>query len=506
MKGPSASFGSWAFSTWLFLRLLGVVYLLAFWSLDSQILGLAGSQGIAPAQEVMANARAGADGAALGWNRFMQWPTIFWLGASDAWLTGVCRLGMALSLPVIFGLAGIAVLPLLWLLYLSLATVTGEFLAFQWDALLLETGAVAVVLAPWAIVERPGRHEPPRLARWLIWWLLFRLMFASGVVKLASGDPLWHGLTALTVHYETQPLPTPVGWYAHQLPEWFQRVCTAIVFAIELLVPWFIVGGRRLKRLAAGLFVALQSLIALTGNYAFFNLLSAALALTLIDDGAWDWVMGRSQPRPSLATPRAGSGWQWVPAALVALATVPVSVDILARQSGLELPGSSWTLDVRETLLPLRSVNAYGLFAVMTPRRPEITIEGSLDGTTWRPYAFRDKPSDPSQRPRWVAPHQPRLDWQMWFAALGEADESVWFEPFCRRLLEGSPAVIGLLAGNPFPHEAPRYIRATRARWHMTTWSERADKGHWWTVGAVRPFFGPLARDGGQLRSSLSKL
>jgi hypothetical protein len=486
---------SWALAAWLFLRVLGVVYLVAFWSLDAQILGLAGSQGITPAQLVMANARTWADGESLGWGRFVQWPTVFWLGVSDAWLTSVCRLGMVLSVPLILGVGSVTALPLLWLLYLSLATVLGEFLAFQWDALLLETGAIAVVLAPWTLVERPGRHDPPRVARWLIWWLLFRLMFASGVVKLASGDPLWHGLTALTVHYETQPLPTPLGWYAHQLPAWFQRVSTAFVLLIELLVPWCILAGRQWKRVAAVLFVALQGLIALTGNYAFFNLLSAALALTLVDDAAWRGMLRRRHPGSSPARPGATSKWQWVPAALLAVATLPQSVDILARQCGFELPGSSWALEIRGSLLPLRSVDAYGLFAVMTPRRPEIIVEGSLDGTTWQPYRFSNKPSEPSQKPRWVAPYQPRLDWQMWFAALGEADESIWFEPFCRRLLEGSPTVISLLAGNPFPNGPPRYVRATRAQWHMTTWSERTVDGRWWTTGTPRPFFGPLARE-----------
>lgn len=480
--GPRSS---WAFSTWLFLRLLGVVYFFAFWSLDSQILGLAGSQGIAPAQAVMAQARAWAEADQIGWSRFVQWPTVYWLGVNDAWLTGVCRLGMLVSLPLALGVGSVAVLPLLWLLYLSLATVTGEFLAFQWDSLLLETGAVAIALAPWTLVERPGRQQPPRVARWLVWWLLFRLMLASGIVKMTSGDPLWRGLTALTVHYETQPLPTPLAWYAHQLPAWFQQLCTALVLAIELVVPWFILGGVRWKRVAAATFVMLQTGIALTGNYAFFNVLSVSLVVTLIDDAAWHRILpGRGTAQRVTPSRR----WQWMPAAILAALIVPVSLDITARQAGLELPGSAWTLRIREALLPLRSVNAYGLFAVMTPTRPEITIEGSLDGTSWQPYMFRYKLDDPSQRPRWVAPHQPRLDWQMWFAALGEADDSTWFEPLCRRLLEGSPDVIGLLAKTPFPNGPPRYIRATRAQWHMTTWAEHAVDGHWWTRGTPRPF------------------
>ena len=486
----------WTVSAWLFLRLLGVVYLVAFWSLETQILGLAGSHGIEPAQAVIANARAWAASDHLGLARFLQWPTVFWLGVSDRWLIDVCRLGMLLSLPLICGVGSAVVLPALWLLYLSLATVTGQFLGFQWDALLLETGAIASVLAPWALVERPGRDEPTALSRCLLWWLLFRLMFASGVVKLASGDPLWRGLSALTVHFETQPLPTPLGWYAHQLPAWFQQIATALVLIVELLVPWFIVVSVDWRRRAGIVFVVLQACIAATGNYAFFNLLSAALALTLVDDDAWGRAVSPRWLGVTAATCRPPRRGQWVPAALLATVMLPISLDILARQTGVSPPGSTWTLALREVVLPLRTINVYGLFAVMTPTRPEVTIEGSSDGQTWRAYAFRYKPGDPLRRPRWVAPFHPRLDWQMWFAALGEADESPWFQPLCRRLLEGAPAVLSLLAENPFPDRPPRFVRAVRAGYRMTTLTQRRGRGQWWSRGTESLFQPPLALNG----------
>ena len=491
-----------ALSTWLFLRLLGLVYLAAFWSLDSQVLGLAGSHGILPAADLMSNARAWTTDAHLGAvDQFLQWPTIFWWGASDAWLRGACEAGMVLALLLTAGVGSVLVLPALWLLYLSLATVTGDFLAFQWDSLLIETGALACALAPWTLWERPGAHDPPPLARWLVWWLLFRLMFASGVVKLTSGDPLWHNLTALTVHFETQPLPTPLGWYAHQLPLTMQRASTAAVFAIELLAPWLIVLGARARVVAGAAFVLLQALIALTGNYAFFNLLSAALALTLIDDR----IVLRSRPS-SVSSPSSPAGpigpggrvaayGQWALAIALAILVVPASAEILARQARVPLFTRTARSPLQDALRSLRVVNPYGLFAVMTPTRAEIAVEGSPDGQTWRRYEFRYKPGDPLKPLQWIAPYQPRLDWQMWFAALGDADDNPWFAGFCRRLLDGDADVLRLLASNPFPEAPPHVVRATRARYRMTTMSERrALNGALWTVGPAAPFHGPIGR------------
>lgn len=482
---------SYAYSTWFFLRLLGLAYLSAFWSLGVQVRGLVGEQGIVPAAELMASARRAVEADGLGFTSLLRLPTLLWIDASDATLVSICVAGAVLSLFLIAGVAGTVVLPLLWLLYLSLATVSGEFLSFQWDTLLLETGLVAVAVAPWTLVHRPPGGDPPPLSRWLLWWLLFRLMFAAGMVKLTSGDPLWRGLTALSVHYETQPLPTPIGWYAHHLPQWFQEASTAAVLGVELIVPWLVFAPRLLRHAGCAGLIGLQLLIALTGNYAFFNLLTIALSLTLIDDEAWPaWMRtrGRHLARESIGDRH------WAPSLVVAaaltLVTIPMTTDMLAFQAGLTLPWHSALRPARRALAPFHSINSYGLFSIMTPTRPEIVVEGSDDGETWKPYEFKYKPGDVRRAPPWVAPHQPRLDWQLWFAAFDDIDAHPWFERLCYRLLEGAGPVTALLAVNPFPDAPPRLIRATLFTYHTASLARHRAEGVWWTreeLGSYSP-------------------
>jgi hypothetical protein len=431
----------------------------------------------------MADVREWAGGIGLGAGRYHLVPTLFWLSASDAALQGVAYAGAGLAVLTIAGLAPALGLPLLWILYLSLTIVCRDFLGFQWDGLLLETGLLAVCLAPWRWRDRfVDASDPPRLARWLVWWLLFRLMFASGVVKLASGDPAWRDLSALAVHYETQPLPTPIAWYAWLLPLWFHRFSTVVVFVIELGVPWLIVAGVRWRRLAALTLIGLQALIALTGNYAFFNLLTVALCVMLLDDQALGRLASR---RP--AGKATVAGWRALALPLVvAVLTVPVSVSILAGQIGLPVPS---VIDpLQEAIDPFRSVNRYGLFAIMTTTRPEIEVEGSMDGVEWRAYEFHDKPGPLNRRPAWVAPLQPRLDWQMWFAALGRYEENLWFQRFCGRLLEGSRPVANLLTRNPFPDHPPRFIRATLYRYRFAGWRAHRETGAWWVRERLREY------------------
>ena len=517
--GPATS----ALSSWLFLRLLGVVYLVAFWSLGVQIRALIGHDGILPARDLMTAAHRWADGQQVGFDRFRVLPTLAWLSTSDRFLEGLCYGGSALSLLLVAGIAPLVLLPLLWLGYLSLVVVAGEFLSFQWDVLLLETGVLAMLIAPLARWDRLGRHvDPPRAARWLLWWLLFRLMFGSGLVKLTSGDPTWPGLTALTFHYETQPIPTPIAWYANLLPLWFQTGSTALALGIELVVPWFIFTPRRLRCWAAMLLVGFQGLIGLTGNYAFFNLLTIALCLFLLDDAAierlvpvlrqyapeshMDHDIAESQDY-RIAESKATVGWRWSLRAgsparqprwgaraeaptrqprwgalsiAIAVVIVPVSLVTLAGRSGVDLPGSVLVAPVANLIEPFHSVNAYGLFAVMTTTRPEIVVEGSDDGVTWLAYEFTYKPGDARRRPPWVAPHQPRVDWQMWFAALGRYQDEGWFRNFCMRLLEGSPDVLRLLARNPFPDTPPRLVRGVLYQYHFADAVTGRREGVWW--------------------------
>ena len=474
-------------ANWLFLRLLGLVYVLAFWSLSVQIVGLIGADGILPARAYIDGARAFVAAQQIGVDRFRLLPTLCWFGTSDALLRTLAAAGVVLGGLLVAGVLPTVVLALLWIDYLSLSVVAREFLSYQWDALLIEAGFLAIFVAPLVLVERPrAPSPPPRLGVWLMLWLVFRLMFGSGVVKLASGDPTWRNLTALTFHYETQPIPTPLAWYAHQMPRWFHTLSTGATLAVEFVAPFFILGPRTLRRIAFVLLVSLQTLIAVTGNYAFFNMLSAALCLYVLAD--WTRTGPRAEDRDERAARR--ESIRRVVLIAVAVVIVPVSATRFAGRLGVALPTDPLVAPVADFIEPLRSVNTYGLFAVMTTTRPEIVVEGSNDGEQWTPYEFRYKAGDVRRRPPWVAPHQPRLDWQMWFAALGDASGEPWFQRFCQQLLAGSPDVLRLMADDPFAGRPPKYVRAILYQYHYAP-PEEHRRGIWWTRERLGEYLGP---------------
>ena len=310
----SAARPTYVLATWAFLRLLGVVYVIAFGSLWLQIDGLTGREGIVPIAPILEAARD-----QIGIERWWQVPTLCWLDASDGFFHLLCGAGVGVAILVVLGLVPALSLLMLWGLYLSLATVCQPWLGFQWDNLLLEMGFLSVWLAPLALRDR-WRYvmSPVPLALWSLRWLLVRLMFASGVVKLSSGDATWWNLTALTYHYETQPLPTWLGWYAHQLPVAWQRASTACMLVLELVVPWLLLAPRRVRLLACGLLVGLQLLIAATGNHGFFTLLTLLLCLLLCDDALWPRAWrARLDVTPSSAQPPRWPVWVVAPIAVV---------------------------------------------------------------------------------------------------------------------------------------------------------------------------------------------
>jgi len=369
------------------------------------------------------------------------------------------------------------VFALLWMLYLSLTVAGQDFLEFQWDNLLLEAGFLSILLSPLAWRCRIGcESSPARLPRALAQWLVFRLMFSSGVVKLSSGDPTWRGLTALTVHYQTQCLPPWTAWYAHQMPLLFHKITCMVMFAIELGAPLLIVAPRRLRHLGAFGMIGLQLVILLTGNYGFFNLLSIALCLILLDDTIWPERWAGSKP-PATRAPR-----RWPAVVMMPLAAIIFTVGAVRLGEAFRA-GIRWPAPIRATtamISPFRSVNWYGLFSNMTTTRPEIIIEGSNDGVTWRAYEFKWKPGDTKRRPAFMAPHMPRLDWQMWFAASSEYRANPWFSAFLGRLLEGSPEVLALLSSNPFESAPPRYVRGLLYDYRFTNRKERLESADWW--------------------------
>jgi len=486
---------------WLFLRGLGVVYLIAFASLASQIIGLAGSDGIMPAKQILQAYVQNIPGPA----RFYAAPTLCWSSAEDGFLRFQCVAGVVLAILLILGIAPAPCLFLLWLIYLSLSVVCTVFLGFQWDALLLEAGLLAIFFAPLRLWPNLPRERPPsRLALWLLRCLLFKLMFLSGVVKLVSNDVTWRNLTALTVHYETQPLPTWTAWYVHQLPIWAHKVSCVAMFGVELIVPFFIFLPRRIRFVAFWLFVALQLVIALSGNYTFFNLLTVVLCLPLLDDRA----LARFAPRKWAECAAAARNPPWLrgrPLRIAHIALLSVVAAVVLSVSAVEVfgrlgvrwPSDSIFIRLHSWIAPLRSVNGYGLFAVMTTSRPEIIVEGSNDGVTWLPYEFKYKPGDLKRRPRFVAPHQPRLDWQMWFAALGDVRHNPWFINFCVRLLQGKPEVLTLVKTNPFPEQPPKYIRAQLYDYRFTNFEQRRINGSWWRREFKREYCPPLSLNRG---------
>lgn len=469
--GPDVRPATYAVSSWVFLRLLGVIYLIAFASFAFQAPGLVGREGILPAVKFFPAAHAALGGSAYG-----LLPSLVWFWPSDAMVGILSVLGCVLSALLLAGVAQGACLVMLWMCYLSLTQAGQVFYAFQWDILLIEAGFLAIFLAPWNLRPKWRTGTPHPVARFLFVWLLFRLIFASGIVKLTSGDPTWTDLTALHYHWFTQPLPNPVAWYFEQFPHWFQTASCGGMFVIELILSFFVFLTRVPRLMAFAGIVGLQVMIGVSGNYGFFNLLTAVLALFLVDDLMWGRAAGGFWGARERTHGVHGHVVWAAAATLIPLSLVPLFSSFRQSQPTALIPLAG----VYEYVAPFRIVNGYGLFAVMTKERPEIAIEGSQDGVTWKPYVFYFKPGPLNRRPPIVPLYMPRLDWQMWFAALGRVDDSPWFVEFLHALLEARPAVLSLLETDPFGGVPPKRVRAVVANYRFGDSLLLSRTGNWW--------------------------
>lgn len=460
-----------------FLRALGLIFLIAFVSLWVQIAGLIGSNGITPVSEFLSAARQQLDDRALS-----ILPTLCWFNSSDAFLHFLCGSGAVFSVLLICGIAPAWSLVALVTFYLSLTIAGQTFLSFQWDILLVETGFLAILLAPWRLWWT--RTNEPRVSRvgiFLLKLLLFKLILMSGAVKLTSGDDCWWNLRALDYHYWSQPLPNVIAWWADQHPEWFKKFSVAFCLVVELIVPFLIWSPRRLRLLACSLLIFLQLAIAATGNYNFFNLLTIALCMLLIDDA----VFRRKSPPVTDHCCKFVDRLSMCVATIVIIFTLPLNARLIYSAFKPEEEWSPLLGSVYARAESFRIVNGYGLFRVMTKDRNEIIIEGSADGIDWQSYEFKWKPGGVKRAPGWCAPHQPRLDWQMWFAALGSYRQNPWFVQTVIALLHGKPRVAALFEENPFPESPPRYIRATLYRYRFTSAEEHRQTGAWWKRQAL---------------------
>jgi hypothetical protein len=523
---------SFLLSRWIYLRSLGLIHFVAYLSLSVQILMLNGENGILPIAGMLErlNDVYGADAYGIV-------PTIFWFNSSDPFILGVCIFGIVLSILVTLGILTGPSLILLAALYSSLDNASGEFMAFQSDGLIIEATVLALFVVPWSILETPwsrsskSLEEPSNLALALNRFLLFRLMFGAGLVKLLSHDPTWVNLTALSYHQETQPIPSPLAWFVHHAPMWVHKGSAIFTFAAELIAPFFYFSPRRLRFAAAFISAVLHVGIALTGNYTFLNYLSIALCIPLIDDAWFEKLVPFSLAKRL-------RNYLFIPAEK----TLPVSLDddvqapeatsedgrigktssvethsnsALKRASRLAiklsviiffvLSGCQFIIGVigsyilptglgrvLTVLSPYRIFNSYGMFAVMTTTRPEIVFEGSADGKVWLPYTFKYKVDDLQKAPAVVAPHMPRLDWRLWFASMRDATENPWVMNLARLMLKGDPAVLSAFRSNPFPDRNPRYIRAFVYDYHFTDWRDLSEKGEWWRRDKKSIFFPPV--------------
>jgi len=466
----------------LFLSGLAWVYLFAFVSLGVQVIGLVGGEGLLPLREHLA-----AVTRHFGAERYWLFPSLFWLAASDAVLQGACWAGAACAALALLGVRPRACLAAMFLLYLSLFDAGQAFTAFQWDLLLLEAGFLA-----WAL------HPHPRLLVWVGRWLVFRFMLMSGLVKLL-GDPVWADATALGHHFATQPLPAPPAWPASRLPDALLRAGAIATLAVELAVPFLIALPRRPRFVAAAAFAVFQAVILLTGNYGFFNLLTLVLCVTLLDDAALRaalpaGLLRRLRPRPPAPASTLDRG---LAGGYVALSVVLGTLQ-LVETCRSPAPGDRYAA-LLERASALRLVNRYGPFKSMTQERPEIVIEASDDGQRWRELEFRYKPGDVSRPPDWNVPHQPRLDWQMWFAAPETQREHPWFAALLRGLLRGTPSVTALLEPRSLGSTPPKYVRALLYDYRFADAGERSH-GRWWTRQPLGLYFPAVRLDADGVR------
>lgn len=513
---------TYRFSGMLFLRLLGLIYLVAFISFWTQSAGLVGDHGLIPVKLYFDGIKSQAGLGGL--DRFLAAPSLLWLSPNSAGLNTLMGVGVGCSLLVMMGfISGWALLGCV-LTYGSLRGGVPIFLNFQWDMLLVESGLVALLIAPWGLWQKPmAPREPPAIGRWSLWWLLFKLMLMSGLVKLlwnasdtipvepgwfrhmistVTGVPIgqntWLDGTALQFHYFTQPIPAATSWWFAQRPDWFQSASLWTCMVIELIVPFAFLGPRRVRHTAAMLQVFLQLMFMVSGNYGFFNLLTIVLCVPLLDDTFWPERVRRFINRgtvpaksvPSPVWPRIFSITRAVGAGFILLVGLIQFHETWQDRTGA--PAKSWTkLDdaplfdrVALRVQQMGLVSSYGLFRVMTTERPELVIEGSDDGKTWKPYEFVWKPGDPLREPTFTTPHMPRLDWQMWFAALEvyySHSLPQWLPILCGQLREGNPAVLGLLDHNPFSSAPPKLIRVVVYLYKFATPEEHAKTGAWWT-------------------------
>jgi hypothetical protein len=495
---------------WIFLRALGLIFFSAFYSLLRQARGLIGPDGLLPAQEYLQAVRQVA-----GASRFWDVPTLFWLRSDPRALLLVAWLGLIASILLVLNFWPRGMIFLCLAAFLSFISALQTFSSYQSDGMLLSAGFISLFFAPPGFWPRWGeRHPDSRASLFLLLLVWFTIYFESGVAKILSGDPEWRNMTAMDDYYQNGPLPTWIGWYANHLPHWFHVGSAGFTLALELVLVWTALLPRRFRIVLFWLMTPLQVGIIVTSNYAFLNYLVLALGILLLDDHYLavflprhlrdDASRGAPLTQASVAPKDENvrhSGWAaarrayssfglWTSAFL----QIWVFYAIAAQLIWMILPQVPLPTSPVAELEPFRIANRYGLFAVMTRGRYEIEFQGSNDGRTWTPYPFRYKPQDPRAAPGIFAPYQPRFDWNLWFASLDNWQQNRFVVYAEERLLTGSPSVLALFAGNPFPNTPPIQLRAMVWQYWFSDHDEKR-QGIWWRRELIGLYAPALERE-----------
>jgi hypothetical protein len=456
----------------VFQRALAAIYLIAFVVTLRQFRPLLGEHGLLPVPDFVAR------------RRFLDAPSLFHFRYSDRLLVGVAWLGIVLAAAALLGVTDLVPLPVamllwlaLWVLYLSIANVGQTFYGFGWESLLCETGFLAVFLGNADVA-------PPIAIVLLARWLLFRVEFGAGLIKM-RGDRCWRDLTCLDYHHETQPMPNPLSWYFHHLPTRLHRVEVLGNHFAQLVAPVFLFAPQPIASVAGLIVLGTQGWLLLSGNFAWLNVITITLAVTALDDR----VLGALVPAARGTT----ADVPWFTAlvllytALVVVLSIRPARNLLSRRQLM-----NYSFD------PFHIVGTYGAFGSVTKERDEVVLEGTTDAvltpsTAWREYEFKGKPGDVLRRPRQFAPYHLRLDWLMWFAAMSSPMYHDWFAPFVVKLLQADRATLALLRLDPFDGAAPRYVRARLYRYRFTTPAERRDTGAWWHRDLAGEYLPPVS-------------
>ena len=491
--GPSPAPRETSDSYWLtrfvMLRLLACVYAVAFLAAAKQILPLIGSHGLLPVDLYLEHVQNALGSPTAG---FVRLPSIFWFAHSDAVLQLAAWIGFALSCAVVAGYANALLMAVLWALYMSFVHVGQDWYGYGWEIQLLETGFLAIFLCP-LLDGRPfPKRAPPIIVFWLFRWLIFRIMLGAALIKL-RGDPAWRNLTALYYHFETQPIPNPLSRSLHFLPHWTLKAGVLFNFLAELVAPWFAFYPRVARRIAGVILVLFQLTLILSGNLSFLNWLTIVPALACFDGGFWAKLLPRALVRHATAAAataqpsRPMQGTAWAVAVLVGVLSIQPVLNMI---SPLQIMNTSFN--------PLDLVNTYGAFGSVGRERLNVVFEGTDAeapdaNAVWKAYPYQALPVALDRRPPQIAPYQPRLDWQMWFAAMSTPDQYPWTLHLIWKLLHNDPGALSLFGGNPFPGKPPRYVRAVLYRYEFARPGNA--EGDWWQREKLGLWLPPLSAD-----------